>query len=138
VVTLRGRRAVVAKLGMDAHWRGAIVVANALRDAGMEVIYLGHATPSEVASVAVDEDVDLVGLSSLSGNHLTQCRLVVDALAQVGATDCAVVLGGTIPSADEPELEEMGVDAVFPTGTPLPSIIERLTALLAARRPART
>ncbi len=138
MVTLRGRRAVVAKLGMDAHWRGAIVVANALRDAGMEVIYLGHATPGEVAAVAVDEDVDLVGLSSLSGNHLTQCRLVTDELARAGATDCTVVLGGTVPRTDEPELEAMGVDAVFPTGTPLPTIIERLSTLLAARRRART
>ncbi len=123
---------------MDAHWRGAIVVANALRDAGMEVIYLGHATPAEVAAVAVEEDVDLVGLSSLSGNHLTECARVMDALKQENVTDAIVVLGGTVPRVDEPELQALGVDAVFTTGSPLPAIVEELAALLGARRPART
>lgn len=137
MVTLRGRRVVVAKLGMDAHWRGAMVVAHALRDAGMEVIYLGHATPAQVAAVAVDEDVDVIGLSSLSGNHLRECRRVLDELAKAQAADVIVVLGGTIPRADSSELEAMGVDAVFGTGTSLPSIIDELAALLGARRPAR-
>ena len=127
---LRGRRAVVAKLGMDAHWRGAIVAATTLRDAGMEVIYLGHATPAEIASIAVDEDADVVGLSSLSGNHLLECQRVIDALAEAGADDLAVVLGGTVPPKDEPVLAEMGVKAVFSTGTSSATIIGRVGALL--------
>lgn len=129
---LEGRRAIVAKLGMDAHWRGAIVAANTLRNAGMEVIYLGHATPSEIVAVAVDEDVHLVGLSSLSGNHLAECRRILDALAEAGVQDMAVVLGGTIPPKDEPALFEMGVGAVFSTGTPSRTIIERVSELLSA------
>lgn len=137
-MTLKGRRALVAKLGMDAHWRGAIVVANALRDAGMEVIYLGHATPAQVAAVAVEEDVDLIGLSSLSGNHLTECARVMEALKTEDITDAVVVLGGTVPRTDEPELQAMGVDAVFTTGSPLPAIVDELARLLGERRPVRT
>ena len=135
VSALRGRRAVVAKLGMDAHWRGAIVAANTLRNAGMEVIYLGHATPAEIASIVVDEDPDVVGLSSLSGNHLLECQRVIGALAEAGADDVAVVLGGTVPPKDEPALAEMGVKAVFSTGTSSETIIERVGALIDARAP---
>lgn len=113
-------------------------MANALRDAGMEVIYLGHASPAQVAAVAVEEDVDLVGLSSLSGNHLTECARVMEALREAEVTDAVVVLGGTVPRTDEPELEAMGIDAVFTTGSSLPAIVEELATLLAARRPART
>ena len=90
-------KAVVAKLGMDAHWRGVIVVAHALRDAGMEVVYLGHATPDQLVSAVVQEDPALVGLSSLSGNHLEECRTVLDGLRMAGVDGVAVVIGGTIP-----------------------------------------
>ncbi|HKN91970.1 MAG TPA: cobalamin-dependent protein, partial [Acidimicrobiia bacterium] len=98
---LAGRKAVVAKLGMDAHWRGVIVVARALREAGMEVVYLGHATADELVAAVVQEDPGLVGLSSLSGNHLGECETVLDGLRRAGvAGDVTVVVGGTIPPAD--------------------------------------
>jgi methylmalonyl-CoA mutase C-terminal domain/subunit len=129
VVALAGK-AVVAKLGMDAHWRGVIVVAHALRDAGMEVVYLGHATPDQLVTAVVQEDPDLVGLSSLSGNHLDECRAVLDGLREAGAGEIPVVVGGTVPPADEPALAEMGVRAVFASGTPLRHIIDRIGELL--------
>ena len=128
---------MVAKLGMDAHWRGVIVVAHALRDAGMEVVYLGHATPDQLVSAVVQEDPALVGLSSLSGNHLEECRTVLSALSDGGAGEVAVVLGGTIPPADEPALAEMGVSAVFGSGTPLRTIIARIAQLLSPSRRRR-
>jgi methylmalonyl-CoA mutase, C-terminal domain len=124
---------VVAKLGMDAHWRGAIVVANGLRDAGMEVVYLGHASSAEIANTVVQEDAMLVGLSCLSGNHLAECPPVMQALRDAGMRDVVVALGGVIPPADWPALEAAGIDAIFATGTPLPAIIERLAALIATR-----
>ena len=96
---------------MDAHWRGVIVVAHALRDAGMEVVYLGHATPEQLVTAVVQEDPALVGLSSLSGNHLDECRAVLDGLREAGADGVPVVIGGTIPPSDEPALAEMGVSA---------------------------
>ncbi len=124
-------KAVVAKLGMDAHWRGVIVVAHALRDAGMEVVYLGHATPDQLIAAVTQEDPALVGLSSLSGNHVEECRAVLDGLRSAGVDGVPVVLGGTVPPADEPALAEMGVSAVFGSGTPLRTIIARLADLLA-------
>jgi len=131
VSTLAGK-AVVAKLGMDAHWRGVIVVAHALRDAGMEVVYLGHATPDQLVTAVVQEDPELVGLSSLSGNHLDECRAVVDGLREAGVEGVPVVIGGTIPPSDEPELAEMGISAVFGSGTPLRTIVARIGELLDA------
>ncbi len=133
VAALRGRKAVVAKLGMDAHWRGAIVVANALRDAGMEVVYIGHATAEEICRTVVQEDAALLGLSCLSGNHLSECPAVLAELTRAGANDVAVVIGGTIPPADQPALATMGVHAVFPTGSPLTDVIAEVDALLSAR-----
>lgn len=127
---LAGRRVVIAKLGFDAHWRGVIVVANALRDSGMEVIYLGHATPAQLASVAMQEDADLVGLSSLSGNHLDEGRAVLAELQARGCQDMAVVIGGTIPPEDAQTLIEAGISAVFPTGSPLVRICQRIAELL--------
>jgi methylmalonyl-CoA mutase C-terminal domain/subunit len=111
---------------MDAHWRGAITVARLLRDAGYEVIYLGHATPEQVAATARDEDVDFVGLSSLSGNHNTEARKMLDALRQLDLANMKVVLGGTIPSKDAAQLMNEGVFAVFGPGTPGSEIVERL------------
>jgi methylmalonyl-CoA mutase C-terminal domain/subunit len=127
---LVGRKAVVAKLGMDAHWRGVIVVAHALRDAGMEVVYLGHATPEQLVAAVVQEDPALVGLSSLSGNHLEECRAVLDGLGEAAGDGVPVVVGGTIPPADEPAMTEMGIAAVFGSGTPLRTIIARIGELL--------
>ena len=123
-------KAVVAKLGMDAHWRGVIVVAHALRDAGMEVVYLGHATPDQLVTAVVQEDPALVGLSSLSGNHVEECRAVLDGLRAAGVEGVPVVLGGTVPPADEPALAEMGVSDVFGSGTQLQRIIARIAELL--------
>ena len=132
VSALRGAKAVVAKLGMDAHWRGAIVVANALRDAGAEVVYLGHATAAGVAAVAVQEDAVLVGLSTLSGNHLDEVPATVAAIRAAGST-AVVVVGGAIPPADERLLLDAGVAAVFATGSPLPTVMASLEQLLAQR-----
>jgi methylmalonyl-CoA mutase C-terminal domain/subunit len=127
---LRGK-AVVAKLGMDAHWRGVIVVAHALRDAGMEVVYLGHTTPAQLVATVIQEDPQLVGLSSLSGNHLVECQAVLDGLLEAGVQDVPVVVGGSVPPVDERTLTEMGVSAVFGSGSPLRTIIDRVAALLA-------
>ena len=129
VATLAGK-AVVAKLGMDAHWRGVIVVAHALRDAGMEVVYLGHATTDQLVSAVVQEDPALVGLSSLSGNHLEECRAVLASLAEAGVEGVPVVIGGSIPPSDEPALAEMGISAVFGSGSPLRTIVGRIAELL--------
>jgi len=127
---LVGHKAVVAKLGMDAHWRGVIVVAHALRDAGMEVVYLGHATPGQLVTAVVQEDPALVGLSSLSGNHLEECRAFLGGLREAGVEGVPVVIGGTIPPSDEPALAEMGISAVFGSGTPLRTILGRIGELL--------
>ena len=130
VSALLGRKAVVAKLGMDAHWRGVIVVANALRDAGMEVVYLGHASAREIVAAVVQEDAVLLGLSSLSGNHLAECPPVLDGLRAAGIDDLVVVLGGTIPPQDERVLREAGIGAVFGTGTALTVILARIGELV--------
>jgi methylmalonyl-CoA mutase C-terminal domain/subunit len=124
---------VIAKLGMDAHWRGAIVVATGLRDAGMEVIYLGHATPEELVAVVTQEDADMLGLSSLSGNHLGECGRVMEGLAAADLGDVAVVVGGTIPPGDVPLLRAMGVGAAFGSGTPLAVIVDEVARLLDGR-----
>ncbi|QFZ21197.1 cobalamin B12-binding domain-containing protein [Saccharothrix syringae] len=133
VAALRGRKAIVTKLGMDAHWRGAIVVANALRDAGMDVVYLGHTVAAELAAVAVQEDPVLVGLSTLSGNHLTECASVMAAFREAGLDDVVVVAGGTIPPADRAKLLALGVDQVFGVGSPLTSIVDEVAALVTSR-----
>ena len=96
----RKTRILIARLGLDAHWRGSIVVARALRDAGMEVIYLGNQNPETIAKSAMEEDVDVVGLSTLSGNHMILAPEVVRLLREKGAGDMTVVLGGTIPPDD--------------------------------------
>ena len=116
---------------MDAHWRGAIVVARALRDAGMEVVYVGHTTPDELAAIVTQEDPVLVGLSVLSGNHMTEVPRVLAALGDV-IDDLALVVGGTVPEADARSLVEQGVHAVFPTGTPLIAILDRTAVLIDA------
>jgi methylmalonyl-CoA mutase C-terminal domain/subunit len=123
-------RVLIAKPGLDGHDRGAKVVARALRDAGFEVIYLGlRKTPREIVSAAIDEDVDAIGLSVLSGAHVGLARKVLDALAEEGH-EIPVILGGTIPERDLPGLRELGVAGVFPTSTPIASLPDALRALV--------
>ncbi|MCI0426065.1 MAG: cobalamin B12-binding domain-containing protein [Actinobacteria bacterium] len=117
------RRILIAKPGLDGHDRGAKVVARALRDAGFEVIYSGlHQTPAQIAETALQEDVDAVGLSSLSGAHNTLFPQVVVELESRGAGDVVVFGGGVIPDSDKPALEEAGIRCVFTPGTPLDEI----------------
>ncbi|MGH9062496.1 MAG: cobalamin B12-binding domain-containing protein [Acidimicrobiales bacterium] len=130
----RPYRVVVAKPGLDGHDRGAKVIARALRDAGFEVIYTGlHQTPEQVVQAVVQEDADALGLSLLSGAHLTLVPRVVDGLAQQGAGDVLVVVGGIIPDADIPTLKEQGVAEVFTPGARLPTIAEWLASALDER-----
>jgi methylmalonyl-CoA mutase C-terminal domain/subunit len=120
-------RVLIAKPGLDGHDRGAKVVAHALRDAGFEVIYTGlKRTAGEIVQEAIQEDVNVIGLSILSGAHLTLCRQVMACLRAEGAEGVPVVLGGIIAPADIPALRELGVREVFPVGTPLPAIVEAL------------
>jgi methylmalonyl-CoA mutase C-terminal domain/subunit len=121
----RTLRILVAKPGLDGHDRGAKIVARALRDAGFEVIYTGqHQTPEMIAAAAVKEDVDGVGLSIMSGAHLSLFPAVIDALKDRGATDVAVFGGGIIPQDDIPRLQESGVSQVFLPGTTTQSIVD--------------
>jgi methylmalonyl-CoA mutase C-terminal domain/subunit len=121
----RTLRILVAKPGLDGHDRGAKVVARALRDAGFEVIYTGlHQTPEMIANAAVQEDVDAVGLSIMSGAHNTLFPAVIDALRQHGAGDVVVFGGGIIPEVDIDPLKSAGVSGVFTPGTPLETIIQ--------------
>jgi methylmalonyl-CoA mutase C-terminal domain/subunit len=116
---------VVAKPGLDGHDRGAKVVARALRDAGMEVIYTGlHQTPEQIVETAIQEDADCIGLSVLSGAHMTLCARIIELLGSRGADDIVVTVGGIIPDADIPELKAMGVAEVFTPGTPTQAIVE--------------
>ncbi len=119
-------RVLIAKPGLDGHDRGAKVVAYALRDAGFEVIYTGlHQTVEQVAAAALQEGVDVVALSILSGAHLSLTRKLIERLDTLEIRkDVAVAVGGTIPPADVPRLRDLGVDGVFPTGTPLAEIVE--------------
>lgn len=123
-MTKKGIRVVIARLGMDAHWRGSIVVARALRDAGMEVIYLGNQMPENIVEAAIQEDADIVGLSTLSGNHMMLAPEVVRILREKNINNTIVILGGTIPPEDIPKLKEKGIKEVFGPGTPLKDIIK--------------
>ena len=123
-------RVLVAKPGLDGHDRGAKLVARALRDGGFEVIYTGiRQRPEAIASVAVQEDVQIVGLSILSGAHIGLTQKTADALREAGADDVLLVVGGTVPRKDVPRLEAAGAAAVFPTGTSLEELVERIREL---------
>ncbi|MEU1885094.1 cobalamin B12-binding domain-containing protein [Micromonospora sp. WMMD987] len=125
-------RVVVAKPGLDGHDRGAKVVARALRDAGMEVIYTGlHQTPEQIVETAIQEDADAVGLSVLSGAHMTLFRRVLELLAERDARDIVVFGGGIIPDADIPELTELGVAKIFTPGATTQAIVEWVRANVA-------
>ena len=123
--TARKIRVVVAKPGLDGHDRGAKIIARALRDAGMEVIYTGlHQTPEQIAETVIQEDADAVGLSILSGAHMTLVPKVVSLLKDQGVDDVLVTVGGTIPADDIPELKELGVAEVFTPGAGTDEIVE--------------
>ena len=125
-------RVVVAKPGLDGHDRGAKIIARALRDAGMEVIYTGlHQTPEQIVETAIQEDADAVGISILSGAHMTLVPRILALLREQGAEDLLVVVGGTIPNDDVVELKRQGVAAVFTPGAPTSEIVEFLRARVA-------
>jgi methylmalonyl-CoA mutase C-terminal domain/subunit len=118
-------RVIVAKPGLDGHDRGAKVVARALRDAGIEVVYTGlHQTPDQIVETAIQEDADVIGLSVLSGAHMTLFAAVLDKLAERDARDIVVFGGGIIPDADIPELEALGVAKIFTPGATTQSIVD--------------
>ena len=126
---MRKIRVVIAKPGLDGHDRGAKVIARALRDAGMEVIYTGlRQTPEQVLSAALQEDADAIGLSILSGAHMHICPRLMELLREKGMDDVLVVVGGSIPDIDIPKLREMGVRGVFLPGTPMQDIIDFISA----------
>jgi methylmalonyl-CoA mutase C-terminal domain/subunit len=133
-LTTRPLRILVAKPGLDGHDRGAKVIARALRDAGMEVIYTGlHQTPEMIAEAAIQEDVDAIGLSVLSGAHLTLFPAVLDELKARGGADIPLFGGGIIPDEDRPELERLGVAALFTPGATTQDIVAWIQAHIAPR-----
>jgi methylmalonyl-CoA mutase C-terminal domain/subunit len=120
-------RVVVAKVGLDGHDRGAKIVARTLRDAGMEVIYTGlHQTPEQIVETALQEDADAVGISILSGAHMTLVPRIIEGLREHGLGDVLVVVGGTVPADDARALKEQGVAEVFTPGAPTREIVEFL------------
>ena len=130
-------RVIVAKVGLDGHDRGAKVVARALRDAGVEVIYTGlHQTPEQIVAAAIQEDVDAVGLSILSGAHMTLFGRVIELLRERDATDIVVFGGGIIPDADIAELTQLGVAKIFTPGAPTTAIVAWVNKTLGPRRAA--
>jgi methylmalonyl-CoA mutase C-terminal domain/subunit len=133
--TERKIRVVVAKPGLDGHDRGAKIIARALRDAGMEVIYTGlHQTPEQIVATVIQEDADAVGLSILSGAHMTLVPKIVELLRAEGVDDVVVTVGGTIPADDIPELKELGVAEVFTPGAPTSDIIDFIRGAVPAER----
>jgi methylmalonyl-CoA mutase C-terminal domain/subunit len=118
-------RVVIAKSGLDGHDRGAKVIARALRDAGMEVVYTGlRQTPEQIAAAAQQEDADVVGLSILSGAHLHVCPRLMDEMSARGLGHVVVLVGGIIPDVDVPKLQALGIRGVFPPGTPMHAIVD--------------
>ena len=118
-------RVVIAKPGLDGHDRGAKVIARALRDAGMEVIYTGlRQTPEQIVAAALQEDADVIGLSILSGAHMHICPRVMELLRAQGLDDVLVVVGGIIPDVDVPKLNELGITGIFLPGTPMQEIVD--------------
>lgn len=115
-------KVVMSKLGLDIHWRGAVVVSRLLRDKGMEVVYVGNKFPEEIVDIALQEGADVIGLSTLSGNHLTLGPKVVQLLQEKGVKDVLVLMGGVIPPEDFPKLREQGIAEVFGPETPIDDI----------------
>jgi methylmalonyl-CoA mutase C-terminal domain/subunit len=131
---MRKLRVVIAKPGLDGHDRGAKVIARALRDAGMEVIYTGlRQTPEQIASAALQEDADVIGLSILSGAHNHIVPRLMELLREQGMDDVLVLVGGIIPDVDVPKLQAMGVRGVFLPGTPMQAIVDFINGNVRAR-----
>jgi len=129
-------RVLLAKVGLDGHDRGVKVVARTLRDAGMDVIYTGlHRTPDEVVNAAIQEDVDVLGISLLSGAHMTICPKIMTLLEEKDASDTIVVVGGVVPDEDVNALKEMGVKELLLQDTPPNKIVETLQRLVDERGP---
>jgi methylmalonyl-CoA mutase C-terminal domain/subunit len=128
-------KVIVAKLGLDGHDRGAKVVARALKDAGMEVVYTGlRQTPEQVVKAAVQEDADVIGVSILSGAHLELVPMLVNLMKEKGLNDVVLIVGGVIPPQDVPKLKEMGVDEVFLPGSSLKYVVESIKELVGKKR----
>jgi methylmalonyl-CoA mutase C-terminal domain/subunit len=126
---MRRLRVIIAKPGLDGHDRGAKVIARALRDAGMEVIYTGlRQTPEQIVSAALQEDADVIGLSILSGAHMHICPRVMALLRENGLDDVLVVVGGIIPDTDRARLAEIGIRGIFQPGTPMQEIVDYIAA----------
>jgi methylmalonyl-CoA mutase C-terminal domain/subunit len=133
---MRTIRVLLGKAGLDGHDRGVKVVARVLRDAGMEIVYTGlHRTPEEIVNAAIQEDVDVLGVSLLSGAHLTLVPRILELLKAAGAQDVSVVVGGVIPDEDVEPLRAMGVAEVFGQETPPDQIVSRIRELAALRAP---
>ena len=129
-------RVLVSKIGLDGHDRGAKVVARALRDGGMEVIYTGlHRTPDEIVNAALQEDVDVIGISCLSGAHMTLVPRVLDLMKAAGAEDIPVVVGGVFPDEDIEPMKKLGVAAVVGQDTPPAQVVEIVASIALARQP---
>jgi methylmalonyl-CoA mutase C-terminal domain/subunit len=132
-------RVLVAKPGLDGHDRGAKVIVFGFRDAGFEVIYTGlHQTPAQIANAAVQEAVDVIGLSILSGAHVSLTRRVIQCLKEKGADEVILIVGGIVPQGDVPKLKEMGVTEVFVPGTSIKSIVEFIRAEAGKKRGVNT
>jgi methylmalonyl-CoA mutase C-terminal domain/subunit len=130
-------RVVIAKPGLDGHDRGAKVIARALRDAGMEVIYTGlRQTPEQIVGAALQEDADVIGLSILSGAHMHICPRVMELLKEKGLADVLVVIGGIIPDVDVPKLQAMGIRGIFLPGSPMQDIVDYITKHVRSRQEA--
>jgi methylmalonyl-CoA mutase C-terminal domain/subunit len=130
-------RVVIAKPGLDGHDRGAKVIARALRDAGMEVVYTGlRQTPEQIVGAALQEDADVIGLSILSGAHMHICPRVMELLKEKGLDDVLVVIGGIIPDVDIPKLQGMGIKGIFLPGSPMQEIIDYINANVRRRAEA--
>ncbi|MDX6649021.1 MAG: methylmalonyl-CoA mutase, C-terminal domain [Solirubrobacteraceae bacterium] len=133
--TQRKIRVVVAKPGLDGHDRGAKIIARALRDAGMEVIYTGlHQTPEQIVATVLQEDADAVGLSILSGAHMTLVPRILELLGEEGVEDVVITVGGTIPADDIPELKQLGVAEVFTPGATTQDIIDFIRGAVSEHR----
>lgn len=129
-------RVVMAKLGLDIHWRGVLLVSQFLKDAGMEVIYIGNKFPEQIVEAAIEEDADVVGVSTLSGNHLTLGPKVVELLKEQGMETVKVFMGGVIPPNHIPILKGKGIHEVFGPDTPMQTIIDGIkTAILGTDPP---